>query len=268
MVTPAMVAPTRDVPAAVDDAELAPRGVRPRDLALAPLRILGALFLPDRTLPGAVAAGRYAAPLIAVMLCAAVAAWSVGVRLDSRQDVAQRANAVAGTEEAMSDRDVAEAIVKERRVGQVKLGLAAGLSTPTKVILLGLALFLLARYVGGKPTLRGAITTAACGALPGAVKALVAAGGALRAAVLTPAEGTRLLDVGVLDPGRGPLAAVLAVHPFELWSVLLIGYGLAEAAGMSRRRAFLAVGAAYILYRLLLVALGGPPPQPPHPGMR
>jgi hypothetical protein len=261
-----MVAPSRD--AALPD-ELEPPSPldRARDLALAPLRVVGALLLPDRYAPRAVALGRYAAPLLAVILAALATAWAIGSRLDPTQMIAAQANAVAGTEGAMSDRDVAEAIAKVRRIGQVKLGLGAGLGTPFRVLLLGVGLFLVARYVGGKPTIGRCVTAASLGALPGAVKALVTGVAALRSAVISPMESERLLELGTLAAPGTPLHRLLSLRPFDLWAVVILGFALAEAAGLRRRKAFATVIAAYVLFRLFLVITGGPPPQPPsHPG--
>lgn len=226
-----------------------------------------ALFVPDRGVPRLVAAGRFRLSLGIVVAAALLAAAAISIRLDVAPAV--RAESAGGPPagaaapapqagdapvEVKTDREIDEEIAKRTAIVRVKLGLAAALGTPAQVLLLALALFLLGRYVGGKPTTAGALAAAATGALPWAVRSLLAAAAAWRQDAVTPSELGSLV-AGLPMAGGHPILARLAagVDLFSLWSVLLCGLGLAAAAGISRVRATVAVAIGFALLLMILM---------------
>jgi hypothetical protein len=236
-------------------------GTRIRNLLAVPGRLLGVLVVPDRVMPSVVGRQRCGAAFLAIILCGLASAYVVGSRIDTGAAVLQEEAAMQkqkGAEfEARSDRELGEEIAKQRTIEQVKLGLGAGLGTPFFVLLLGIGMFLLARYVGGRPTFLGALSASAHAALPAAVKSLVVAAMAWPSSVLTSADAATLGRVAVLAPAGGPLMRFLSVDAFVLWSVILLVFGLAAAGQMSRRRSFITVFICFVLYQLLTGGAAG-----------
>ena len=238
-----------------------------------PGRMLASLIVPDRYLPRVVFGERATAAVLALMLCAGVSAWVVGSRIDMTQQVLQQdamtTRMMGADAEQRSDRDIAEQIAKDRTIAQVKMGLSAGLWVPLQIGLIALGLYLLGRYVGGRPNMARTATAAAYGSLPLGVKSLVVAASAWPHTTLSPTDIEKLQHASQLSAGLvGPLASITTVDAFTLWSVILLGFGLAAAATISRRRAFISIAICFVL--LSLLTGGGPPPGPgghgPMPG--
>jgi len=238
-------------------------------------RMLGAVALPDRFLPTEVQARRFGLALFVCMLCAGAFAVAVGVQLDPRREMLtqpQMGPVEGGGDDApQSDRDFTDAVAKRRAVLQVTLGLGAVLGTPAQIFLLAFGLYLLGRYVGGKPTLGNMMAVASHGSLALGVRNLLGAGGALAARSLGPSEIPGLLGQG---PGQalhglvsGPAARLLAgVDGFTLYALVLVILGFRHGAHTSRLKAAIAVLVVFSLY-LVLTGLvfqgGGGPPGPP-----
>ncbi|HUS32349.1 MAG TPA: hypothetical protein VMZ53_27805, partial [Kofleriaceae bacterium] len=112
-----------------------------------PLKPFVVALIPDRRVGPEVVAGRYGWPLLSVILCACIAAFALGTRLDVAPDV-RAENAGAATVEANSkskpapeiktDREIDEAIAQRAAVVRVKLGLGAALGTPFRILALAL----------------------------------------------------------------------------------------------------------------------------------
>jgi hypothetical protein len=150
-----------------------------------------------------------------------------------------------------TDAEIAEEIARRTAVAQVKLALSAALGTPARILLLAVGLLLLGRYVGARPTWRAALSVAAVGALPWAVRSCVVAAAARRQASILPADLDGLVASGL--PLAHPLLA--RVDLFALWSLVLCGFGLADATGTGRVRSFAAVSVGFVLF--LLVSMAG-----------
>jgi hypothetical protein len=256
---------------------------RLRAVLAVPARLLRALFLPDQGLPIEVNAGRSGAALLALVLCGLFGAMAVGARLDVSTQVlseaaaasAPRPGATAGeTPAAKSDREVAEDIDKTLALERVMSALSAGLWTPIKVLILAVVIYLLLLYIGGAPTMKRSLSAVSHAALPVAVKSLVLGIAALGQASVTPAQVSGLVANPLAAPlaGAGPLLARLGqgVDPFFLWSVVLLGFGMAPAAEISRKRAFIALGVVVLLFLLVtrIGCGGGGPPSPGPEGPR
>jgi hypothetical protein len=242
---------------------------------LAPVRLVGALFVPDRALPQAVAAERSGAAFLVIILAALVAAWVTGSRIDLGPTVLAEEDAARLKNDpdtpSRSDRELGEEIGKQRTIWQVEAGMAAGLVTPLWIFGLGVGLLVVGRYVGryvgGRPTMGRSVAAAAYGSLPAAVKSVLVAVLAWPSAALTPEQVDNLGRVAVFGPPGEGLLRAAAVDVFALWAVVLLGFGLAAAASISRRRAFVTVLVCFVLYQLLTggaaAPLAGPPPGGP-----
>ncbi len=229
-----------------------------------------ALLFPDRGVPPLVSAGRFRLAMAIVVGAALLSAVAVSLRVDVGAAVraensgappppseSSAAGAGAPQAEVKTDREIAEEIAKRTAVIRVNLGLSAALGTPGKILLLALALFLLGRYVGGKPTTQRALAAAAVGALPWAVRSLITAAAALRQEAIGPSDlGSLVAGSLSSDAGQSILARLAAgVDLFTLWSVVLCGFGLAAASGISRVRGFVVVSVGFVLLLLLITSI-------------
>ncbi len=218
-----------------------------------PLKPFFVALVPDRYLAPEVSAGRYGWPLISVILCACIAAFSLGTRLDVGPEVrAENAAQTASKNapEIKTDREIDEDIAQRVAVVRVKLGMGAALGTPFRIFALALALLLLGRFIGGKPTMSGAVTAASIASIPGAVRSLVTAVVAWR----QQSVGTNELESLVVFPnwipsGHPVLERLLAgVDVFTLWSALLLAFGLSAAADVRRTKGFIAIAIGFGLF--------------------
>lgn len=242
---------------------------RGRRLVAALTAPLVALLFPDRGVPPLVSAGRFRLAMAIVVGAALLSAAAVSLRVDVGAAVraenagappppAESSAAGAATQaEVKTDREIDEEIAKRTAVIRVKLGLSAALATPGKILLLALALFLLGRYVGGKPTTQRALAAAAVGALPWAVRSLIAAAAALRQEAIGPSDLDSLVAGSLAsDAGQSIVARLAAgVDLFSLWSVVLCGVGLSAASGIGRVRGLVVVSIGFALL-LMISSIG------------
>jgi hypothetical protein len=225
------------------------------------------LLFPFDAVPQVVGAGRFGGVLALVTLCAGFAVTTAALRLDMtpgllRQEAreTQAAPAASGQRQGQgaavaqpqkSDREFDEAVEKAYAVEVVKMS-AGALLHPLRLLLLGLLLYFVGRFVGGKPQVRATATLAAYAGLPGAVKSILAGVAALRATRLTPEMLPALVPPpwGALE--GPPLQRLLAgANPFALWMVVLLAIGLPRAAGIGTGKAAITVGVCYVLYLLV-----------------
>ena len=222
--------------------------------------VFATLLWPDRAVPRSVSEGRYGAALLAVILTSGLAAAAIGLRIDVTPLVLPdfpppgAGDALGAPKEdsstVMSDRELADKADTRRKIEQVMLGLGAGLGNPVKLFALALGLYLLGRYVGGKPTVRRTMAAATHAALPGAVKSCIVAVAVFRRATIVPAELEAVVLPSTIAPASSPVATRLlaGVDPFLLWSVVLLGLGFATAAQVSRKKAFFSVVVVFLLF--------------------
>ncbi len=233
-----------------------------------------AILQPGRRTAAEVAAGRYGAPLLIVILCAALAALAIGARLDLGPEIrAENAGAtaapVSGVEqqaaEVMTDREIEDETAQRTAVTRVMLGLDAGLKTPGRILLLAFAIFLLGRFVGGTPTMRRSTAAAALVALPGAVRSAVTALAAWHQPAIRSADIDALVAGAALPlpDGQPVLARLLGgVDLFTCWSIVIFAVALGAAAELKRPKAFATAAVGVVLYLLVtgLIMSGGAPP--------
>ena len=240
----------------------------------APLRPFFVVLVPDRYLGPEVSAGRYGLPLASAVLCACVAAFALGTRLDVGPSVlaanaGPSASAAEGSgakqAEIKTDREIDDEIGKITAVARVKLGMAAALATPFRILALGLVLLLLGRFIGGKPTMPRTLTVAALAAIPGAVRSLMTAVIAWRQPRVFPDELDSLVRFPQVIPDGHPVLARLfaGVDVFTWWSVIIIAFGLCAAADVRPRKGIAAIVIGFALYLLVTrLIMGGAAPPP------
>jgi len=239
----------------------------------APLRPFFVVLVPDRNVRLEVSGGHYGLPLLSVVMCACIAAFAVGTRLDvgpavradNAGEMASPANANSKPAEIKTDREIDEEIAKRVAVDRVKLGMGAVLATPLRVLALGLAILLLAKFIGGKPTMPRALTVAALASVPGAVRSLVMAVVAWRQPRVFPDELDSLVSFPqVIPDGHPVLARLLAgVDVFTWWSVVILAFGLCAAADVKPRKSIVAIAIGFVLYLLVTrLIMGGAEPPP------
>ena len=158
----------------------------------------------------------------------------------------------------MTDTAMEEEIAKQTAVVEVKAWLDAGLGTPARILGLAIALLLLGRYVGGKPTFPRALAAASVGALPWAVRSFIEAAALWRQERVLPGDLADLVAAGIPLGSDNPILARLlsSIDLFSLWSLVLFGFGLAAAAGIGRLKSFVTVTISFLL--LILVSPGAP----------
>jgi len=261
------MATTLDQPARPEEAENGGRAPAWRRILRAPVTWLEVLLFPFDALPRVIAAGRFGGVLVAITLCAGLAVAASATRLDMAPGLlakeakelkaappqagqrGQSASAVA--QPTQSDREFDESVEKAYAVEVVKMS-AGTLLVPLRLLLLGLLLYVVGRFVGGKPEVRPATALAAYAGLPGAVKSLLAAGAALRQVRLTPEAIPVLVPPpwGAVD--GPPLQRLLAgTGPFALWTVVLLAIGLPHVARIGRGKAYVTVGVCFVLFLLV-----------------
>jgi hypothetical protein len=239
----------------------------------APLRPFFIALFPARNLRTEIVAARYGLPLLSVVLCACVAAFAVGARLDVGPSVrAEEAGAKVPTPgakakpadakqpELKTDREIDEEIGQRATVARVKLGMAAALATPARILLLGLVLLLLGRYIGGKPTMPRALTLAALASVPGAVRSLLAAVVAWHQPRVFPDELDSLVQFPQVIPDGHPVLARLfaGIDIFTWWSVVILAIGICAAADVRPRKGITAIAVGFVLYLLVTrLIMGG-----------
>jgi hypothetical protein len=234
----------------------------------APFKPFAVVLIPDRYVGPEVIGGRYGLPLVSVILCACLAAFALGTRLDvgpavRADDAGQVEPGSSKPAELKTDREIDQEIAKRTSVARVKLGMDAALVTPLRVLGLALALLLLARFIGGRPTMPRVMTVAALAAVPGAVRSIITAIVAWRRPSVFPDELGGLVSFPQIIPDGHPVIGRLlsGVDVFTWWSVVIVAIGLGAAADLKTRKSIVAVAIGFALYLVVTrLIMGGPPP--------
>lgn len=239
-------------------------GTRVMNALAVPGRMLMALLLPDRGMPNAVFRERGGAALLTIVLCGGLAAYVIGSRVDTTSTVlhgeTMRMQMQGPGAEARSDRELQEEINKSRSMEQVTAGLRAGVLLPLSIVGMTLGWLLIGMFVGGKPKFARVFAAASHSLLPWGVKSLVVAAMAWPRTMMTPADIEKLQSFSSVTLLSGPMARFATVDLFGVWAVILLGFGFAAAASISRRKAFITVITIYVLALLLLGSFAGGPP--------
>ena len=224
-----------------------------------------ALIAPEIGMERVARTGGVRGPLLIALACALLSAGAGVLRIDAK-DATLRAMDKEGQLQTSSDRQVEDATKSAERIYLVKRVAGALVEPPFQLGLLCVAIFALGWFFRGRTEGRAVPPVAAAALLPLAVGNLLEAIATYQHAAIAP-DGPPSLPRTLADfwtsvaaqPGPAPLMKLLsAFDVFSFWSALLVGFGLAAAAQLPRRRALTGTLAAWLCMRLLTqVAMGG-----------
>ncbi len=235
----------------------------------APSRVpapLVALLAPDVGMPRVARESKARWALLFAMVCALSLSGMQAMRVDAHAETLQELE-MTGQLKDMSDRQVEDQAKAADRKFIVKTVAASIFRPPLLCLVYLVSLYILAWFLRGRS--QGGQMSAVAGAalIPSAVSDLLSAGAVwMHSTIEThgPPLIPRTLNQILAHFGHsisGPLAPLgNALDLFSLWSALLLGFGLATAANLSRRSAVIASLVAWTLWRLLLACafhLGG-----------
>jgi hypothetical protein len=209
--------------------------------------------------------GRVRGPLLIALACALLSAGAGILRVDAK-DVTLRAMDKAGELQTASDRQVEDATKSAERIYLVKRVASALVEPPLELGLFCVAVFALAWFLRGRSEGRAVPPVAAAALLPLAIGNALEAVATFQHEAISP-DGPTSLPRTLADfwttvaghPAVEPVAKLLsAFDVFSFWSALLLGFGLAAAAQLPRRRAVTGTLIAWLCVRLVThVAMGG-----------
>lgn len=209
-----------------------------------------ALFDPAGAIPSAITARRWVLPLLAVVFATCFAGAAFAVRYDPAPSVVRRlteSNELKNT----TEKELSDSI---RTAGRIKLvsGVAKGLfAVPLFVLLFAVAVKVACWLIGRSIAFGEAFTAAAIAQLPIALFQILYGAVALSSATLGDGHTRTLLPSHLgdflrdLSPQWARVASVADI--FNLWAVVLLGFGISAGAGLSR---FKGVAFALFLYVL------------------
>lgn len=202
--------------------------------------------------------------LTAVLLATLLSLLATGLILPR---IDQEAVAAGQLSPDMTQHEREEATQTAVKLHKVKSWALAAATPLALAFLVAFALWLGFRTAGARTAFKPTFTVAAHALVPQALHSLLIAPAAIAHAPVTPAQLDTLLpsSLAAALPASLPpaaLAAASALDLFTLWSVVLLGTGMARASGASRLRAFAVVVILFLAY----VALFKVAPTGPHPG--
>ncbi len=215
---------------------------------------------PLVAVPRKVADRRWVIPLLWLALTCAASGAAFASRVDpAAQVIAQMEE--SGELSKATDREVSEEVQKAQRVALVG-GVAKGVfGMPLAVLLLAVLVRLAVWLIGKKSTFSAVFTAVSVAMLPIALAYLVSAFSALRQDVLAPQQSGQLLVTSLaqlLHPASPVAQKLLSlVELFKLWTVALLGLGLAEATKMHKGKGLALALTLYLLFSGL-VSIGLP----------
>ena len=228
---------------------------------------LVALVAPDIGMERVARRGTFALPFTIAMTCALLAGGAAALRVNAKDSTLQQlerkdpAKADEGDRlKTMSDKQVADAQKSNERGFEVKRVALSVVEVPLAFGLSLLGLVILSWFLRGK--LKSTALFAVCGVslLPGAIANVLDAIAALRHEMVPPSVLQHLSPRSATDfaaalghPLTGPLGLLgSALDLYSLWGAVLLGFGLAAAAGLPVRRALPAALFAWALWRLVI----------------
>lgn len=223
--------------------------------------IFSALVEPGRGLARAVDRNR---ALTAVLLATLLSLLATGLILPR---IDQEAVAADRLQPEMTQHEREDATQTAVKLFKVQTWAVAAVGPLAQAFLVAFALWLGFRTAGARPGFKPTFTVAAHALVPQALHSLLIAPAAIAHAPVTPGQLAELLpsSLAAALPGSLPppvLAVASALDLFTLWSVVLLGTGMARASGASRLRAFAVVVILFLAY----VALFKVAPTGPRPG--
>lgn len=227
------------------------------------------LVYPSRSLAGAVDRRSFVPPLLAATLAALLLAAAVAPRVDVTPEV--NAALDCDPEAAqLTPHDREARFDQARKLALVSL-FARGLFGPAgQAVGIAVASALALRLAAARAPFSRTFAAAAWAGLPGAVRDLLSIPAVLRQEALPPGAASGLLQssaAAVFTQGPPPLLRLAAgLDLFSAWAAVLLGLGLAAAAGTTHRRgltvAFLLWAAWIALVYVALPGFTAPPGTP------
>lgn len=224
---------------------------------------LALLFAPDRAMERQARVGRVVWLFLFAWVCALLLGAALAVRVDARPTTLKKLDS-NGQLQSMSDRQIADETRNAERFAQV-VSVAKGVVGPPLQLGLGCAsILVLTWFLRGRVKGSAVVPVAAATLLPGALANLLDAASAFRHAAIPP-------DGVPLTPRSLAAVLTLVAHPipdpwsklgnaldfFSLWSAMMLGFGVAAAGQMPKKRALIGTLVAWVCYRLLThVAVG------------
>lgn len=202
--------------------------------------------------------------LTAVLLATLLSLLATGLILPR---INQEAVAADRLQPEMTQHEREDATQTAVKLFKVQTWAVAAVGPLAQAFLVAVALWLAFRTAGARTAFKPTFTVAAHALVPQAIHSLLTAPAAIAHAPVTPGQLATLLpsSLAAALPGSLPppvLAAASALDLFTLWSLVLLGTGMARASGASRLRAFAVVVILFLAY----VALFKVAPTGPHPG--
>ena len=225
---------------------------------------LEATLLPDAGMPRAARMSRARGPLLFALICSLAWGVALAAQVDAR-DVTLRELDMQGKLPTLSDRQIEEAQRTSERGFMVKKLAIAAVEPPLMLLASALGLFALSWLLRGRSQAGQVFTVSAWALVPAALGDLVEAAATLLRGSISPEAGPitprtfAALAEALGHAASGPAAKLLgAIDVFDLWGVVLLGFGFAAAAQLPTRRALTGTLIAWVCYRLLrFVAIGG-----------
>lgn len=223
-----------------------------------------ALAAPDAGMERQARIGGIRLPLLVATACALFAGGALALRVNASSATLKKLEQ-GGQLATMSERQIEdETRNAERLFTVVKVG-GALFEAPIGLGLAALGTVLLGWFLKGRVRGSAVLPVAAATLLPQAIANALKGVATLRAPSIAP-DGPALLPTNLADMAaslghalEGPAVKLgVAFDLFSLWSALLLGYGVAAAAGVPVRRAVTGTLVAWLCWRLLThVAVGG-----------
>lgn len=224
--------------------------------------VFTALVEPGRGFARAVERNR---ALMAVVLSTLLSLVATGLILPR---VDQEAVAADKLQPEMTQHEREKAVEAAVRLHRVKSWAIAGVGPVALAFLVTVGLWLGFKVAGARTGFKATFTVAAHALVPQAIHSLLSAPAAIAHAPVTPEQLPKLLPsnlAAVLPASLPPpvLAAASALDIFTLWSLVLLGLGMARCSGASRVRSFAVVVILFLAsVALLKIAPAGAPSGP------
>jgi hypothetical protein len=211
-----------------------------------------ALFDPVEGAPAAVENRRWFWPVLALALACALSGAATAARYDASTKVVAELTE-AGELTRTTETQIAEKVQTAERVKLVA-GVAKGVFLmPLFVLAIAVALKLAGWLFGTKAPFVQCFTAAAIALMPIALYHAILALCAYRSLGLTEAQAAALVPSSLAAFASTAPPKILrllgAVDFFNLWSVVLLGFGFSAASGMRRHRAVIL---AFVLYAMFV----------------
>lgn len=211
-------------------------------------------YQPTRALADAAEGKRFVVPLLLLMVLAFTVSFLMMPRFDFAKTINDQLDK-SGAAAQMTPFQRDEAVATGAKIGKIA-GYAGGvLGIPLVTLLIALFVWIGFRVAGGKPPFPATFAVTAHAMLPGAIASILSIPAVLAHDHFTAETAARLLpsNLAAFLPDEASTRSVALLSKFDvftIWSLVLLALGMAQAAKVSRTRAFVTtvlVWAAYVV---------------------